>query len=307
MQEGVNSPNIHYPKTLSEYNAIILHSSDTTKIWAGGTYIMTRPDSYPTSADTVDSIVYIGNIEELHRYQKNDRVAEFGAMVTLDEMKNAGKNVLPPILFDNIVSLGSSVVTKRATIGGSLSTEGLTTSFPGTLIALNASIEIRTVKNKRIIARWIQPSRLLDKGKFSLPHKSLISRLRISLNPESGYQKFFSTDNFMTDPENALSISFVSSWEQDILQNTNMVLTFPSKGIYVSRDLNNLFTSIRFPIEQDEQKSLEISLITLIETVFQINALQRAMIFSFVENLVDELNEKALSLSSDLSSTFNQG
>ncbi len=299
MQEGVNSPNIHYPKTLSEYGAIMLHASDKTILWAGGTYLMAQKDSYPTSNENVDSIVYLGNIEELHRYQRNDRVAEFGAMVTLEDMKNLGKNVLPGILFENIISVGSSVITKRATIGGALSTKSIQTSFPGTLIALNANIEIRTLRNKRFTSKWIQPVRLLDKGKFNLPPKSIISRIRVNINPDNTYQKFFSTRNFLVDPDNGLSIAFVATKEQDIIQSANMVLTFPSSGIYYSRDLNNIFTTTRYPIGADEEINFKKSIITLVETVFQINPLQRAMILSFISELINELNENALNTSAE--------
>ena len=62
---------------------------------------MTRPSSYPSRTMNAE-IIYLGDVEELHRFQRNDRFAEFGSMVTLDEILSTGKTVLPHVLIDNI-------------------------------------------------------------------------------------------------------------------------------------------------------------------------------------------------------------
>ena len=105
MYEGLSSPNIHTPANLSEYASTILHYPSST-LWAGGTFIMTRPEAYPSRTMNAE-IIYLGNIEELHRFQRNDRSAEFGAMVTLDGILSTGKAVLPRVLIDNIQTIGS--------------------------------------------------------------------------------------------------------------------------------------------------------------------------------------------------------
>lgn len=294
MYEGLSSPNIHTPKTLSEYGTIMLHNSNTS-LWAGGTYIMTRPDAYPSRSASTDNIVYLGEIEELHRFQRNDRVADFGAMVTLYDMMNLGKNVLPKLLIDNIRAVGSSLITKRATIGGALSTPDMTTSFPGSLIALNANVEVKYVK-KKIHSRWLPIIRLVEKnGKVTLPSQGLISRVRIGID-ENNYHKFYISDNYMAAQEDAIAIAFVGQWDQDILQNAHMVMTFPKLGVCFSRDIDNLFSSIRFPLVDNEYTSIESVLLTFVESTFQITPLQKAIIKGFLGEMVGELNQKALSL-----------
>ena len=47
MYEGLSSPNIHTPENIPEYASIVLHYPSAS-IWAGGTFIMTRPDAYPS-------------------------------------------------------------------------------------------------------------------------------------------------------------------------------------------------------------------------------------------------------------------
>lgn len=295
MVEGLNSPNIHTPKTLSEYGNIMLHNANTS-LWAGGTYIMTRPDVYPSRATGTDNIIYLGEIEELHRFQRNDRVAEFGAMVPLYQMATSGKGVLPKILVSNIESIGCSIITRRATIGGALCTPDMTTSIPGTLIALSSNVEMKIVKKKRLHSRWAPISRLVDKnGRFQLPPKALLSRVRIAINQPS-YQKFFCTKDFMSKPEDSVAIAFVADWEQDILQNARLVITLPKSGICFSRDIDNIFTALRFPLEDSEYDSIYNVLFAFISSSFQISPLQKAIIRSFVGTVVEELNRKALTM-----------
>ena len=149
MLEGLRSPNIHTPQNLSEFSSIIQHYPNSS-FWAGGTYIMSRKFSYPSSA-TNEEIIYLGSIEELRRFQRNDRVAEFGSMVSLYELITTGKTILPKILVDTIQSFGGNIATGRITIGGSLATRDFRSSLPGTLNLFDASCEVRYMKKKRIL------------------------------------------------------------------------------------------------------------------------------------------------------------
>ena len=47
MYDGLSSPNIYNVKTMAEY-ATAIQSHPDAKIWAGGTFIMFQPDSYPS-------------------------------------------------------------------------------------------------------------------------------------------------------------------------------------------------------------------------------------------------------------------
>ena len=137
MYEGLNSPSIHTPHSLQEYGQTAIRYPNV-QIWAGGTNIMTRPNAYP-SRNTDSEIVYLNNIEELKKVARNDRMIEVGSTVTLGSiLKNHGTDI-PDILRDNIRSIGSSLFTDRATIGGSIAASNPMTSLPGTLITLGAT------------------------------------------------------------------------------------------------------------------------------------------------------------------------
>ena len=295
MYEGLSSPNIHTPKNLSEYATVILHYP-TSSLWAGGTFIMSRPDSYPSRKMNAE-IIYLGDIEELHRFQRNDRFAEFGAMVTLDEILSTGKAVLPGALIENIQTIGSRLITRRATIGGTIATKDFTTSFPGTLIALDATAEIRFIKKKRLHSRWLQITRLLDKsGRIVLPSQGMISRVRIAFI-EKNCQYFKEVGSFMLDPENSVAAAFTAMLDQDILINPKIAFTYPTHGVCYSRDIDNIFSSLRFPVYDEELNTLESMIFTFIESSFQdISPLQKTRTRGLLYEIIDALNEETLTI-----------
>lgn len=293
MYEGLSSPNIHTPKSLSEYASITLHYP-TSSLWAGGTFIMSRPNSYPSRMMNAE-IIYLGDIEEFHRFQRNDRFAEFGSMVTLDGILSTGKTVLPRVLIDNIQTIGSRLITRRATIGGTICTKNFTTSFPGTLLVLDATAEVKFIKKKRLHSRWMQITRLLDKnGRIQLPSQGVISRVRIAFS-EKNYQYFREIGSFMLDPENSVSAAFAATLDQDILINPKIAFTYPLHGVCYSRDIDSIFSSLRFPLNDDEIYTLESMIFTFIESSFQnISPLQRTRTSGIVHQIVDNLNEMTL-------------
>lgn len=295
MYEGLSSPNIHTPKNLSEYATVILHYP-TSSLWAGGTFIMSRPDSYPSRKMNAE-IIYLGDIEELHRFQRNDRFAEFGAMVTLDEILSTGKAVLPGALIENIQTIGSRLITRRATIGGTIATKDFTTSFPGTLIALDATAEIRFIKKKRLHSRWLQITRLLDKsGRIVLPSQGMISRVRIAFI-EKNCQYFKEVGSFMLDPENSVAVAFTAMLDQDILINPKIAFTYPTHGVCYSRDIDNIFSSLRLPVYDEELNTLESMIFTFIESSFQdISPLQKTRTRGLLYEIIDALNEETLTI-----------
>ena len=296
MYEGLSSPNIHTPSNLSEYASTILHYPSST-LWAGGTFIMTRPEAYPSRTMNAE-IIYLGNIEELHRFQRNDRSAEFGAMVTLDGILSTGKAVLPRVLIDNIQTIGSRLITRRATVGGTISTKDFTTSFPGTLITLDASAEVRFIRKRRLHSRWMPITRLLDKaGRIAIPQQGMISRVRIAFT-DKNCQYFDEVGSFMLDPENSVAAAFTATLDQDILINPKIAFTYPTHGVCYSRDIDSIFSSLRFPLDDTEFSTLEQMIFTFVESSFQdISPLQRTRTSGIIRKIVDDLNEKALTIS----------
>lgn len=282
---------------MAEYGNIILHYPESV-LWAGGTYIMSRPDAYPSQKMGAE-IISLASMEELHRFQRNDRFAEFGAMVTLDEILTAGKAVLPKVLIDTIGGIGSRLITRKATIGGAIASNGIITSIPGSLVSLDATVEVRFIKKKRLHSRWMQLTRMIDKnGKIAIPQGGLISRVRIAFT-EKDFQSFHTVGSFLSEPEESISIAFTASVDHDILNNPTIAFTYPHLGILYSRDIDNVFSSLRLPLDESEFRSLEQIIFTFVDSTFSsLSDLQRMRTRGILRSIVDSLNERALSQSS---------
>ena len=298
MLEGLRSPNIHTPLTLSEFSSIIQHYP-TSSYWAGGTYIMSRKEYYPSNTSN-DEIIFLGSIEELHRFQRNDRVAEFGSMVSLYDLIYTGRTILPKIIVDNIQSFGGNIVTSRITLGGTLAIDDFRSSLSGTLCLFDASCEVRYMRKKRMHSKWLPLISIYDKsGNLNLPEKALISRIRINLLNKS-YQKFTVKGDFFLDKENSVSIAIIGNPEQDNFNDARLAITYPDKGFISNHDLNNIFSSARFPLDADESKSIEDAIMEFVSLTFpHLSSLQRVRTRGILKEIISDLNINALTFVSN--------
>lgn len=297
MLEGLRSPNIHTPVNLSEFSSIIQHYPTST-YWAGGTYIMSRSDYYPSNT-TNDEIIFLGSIEELHRFQRNDRIAEFGSMVSLYDLIYTGRSILPKILIENIQDIGGNIVTGRMTLGGSLCTRDFRSSLCGTLSLFDASCEVKYMKKKRMHSKWFPMMSIYDKsGKLNLPDKALISRIRVNLM-ERNYQRFIRKGDFFLDQENSVSIAITGNPEQDNFNDARIAITYPNKGFISNHDLDNIFSSARFPLDQDESKSIEDAILSAVSANFpSLSKLQKTRTRGIIKEIISDLNINALTTAS---------
>ena len=68
-------------------------------------------------------------------------------------------------------------------------------------------------------------------------------------------------------------------------------------GILYSRDIDNVFSSLRFPLDDEEYRSLEMIIFTFIDSSFQgLSNLQRVRTRGILREIIDDLNEKALTM-----------
>ena len=143
----------------------------------------------------------------------------------------------------------------------------------------------------------MQLTRLLDKnGRIMLPQNGLISRVRIAFT-DKNLQVFDETGSFMNDPENAVSVSFAATLDQDVLINPRIAFTFPNHGICYSRDIDNIFTTLRFPLDDSEVMTLESIIFTFIDSMFQtLSPLQRTRTKGLLTNIIDRINEESLTI-----------
>ena len=258
---------------------------------------MTRPKAYP-SRNTDSEIVYLKGIEELKKITRNDRMIEIGATVTLDSLLKNHRNYIPEVLRDNILAIGSPLISGRATFGGAIAARNPMTTLPGTLITLGANAEVRSVRKKTVKSRWIPISLMLNESKdgmVTLPQRSLITRVRVSLLA-SDYSFFKEEGSYIEDPDNAVAVAFTArEGQMDTLINPHFAITFPTKGIVYSKDLDNILMQLHFPLSEEEFTQLLQIIYTFINAVTpNITNLQRRRLDNILEDMVNSINAKVL-------------
>lgn len=295
MYEGLNSPSIHIPATLSEYSQTVLRYPNA-KIWAGGTAIMSREKNYP-SRETNPEVVYLDSIEELKKISRNDRIIEIGSMVSLNSILNDHRIFIPQILTENIEAVGSPLLTGRATIGGAIASSSPMTTLPGTLITLGANAEVRTFKRKIVKSKWTPISQLvnvLKNGQISLPSRAVITRVRVLL-ASSDYSYFKEEGSYVDDIENTVAVAFTASEGQETLINPHIAITFPMQGIVYSKDLDNILMQLHFPLSgQDLSQFLQITYTFVNSVTPGITRLQKARLNYIIEDMMNNINTKVL-------------
>ncbi len=295
MYEGLNSPSIHTPQTLSEYSQTALRYPNA-RIWAGGTALMTKEKSYP-SRETNPEVVYLATIEDLRRTARNDRMIEIGSMVPLNEIVRNHRSFIPPILTRNIESIGSPLLTNRATIGGAIAATLPVTTIPGTLITLGANAEVRTLKKKIVRSKWTPLSLLVNvmkSGQIALPPRALITRVRVSLQPLE-YCYFREVGSYVDDPDNTVALSFTAESGRDTLNSPHLAITFPMQGIIYSKDLDNIIMQLHFPLGgQDFKQFLQIAYTFVNSVTPNISKLQKARLNFLLEDMVNIINSSVL-------------
>ena len=262
---------------------------------------MTRPKSYP-SRSTDSEIVYLKGIEELKKITRNDRMIEIGATVTLDSILKNHRNYIPEVLKSNILAIGSPLITGRATFGGAIAARNPMTTLPGTLITLGANAEVRSVRKKTVKSRWIPISLMLNESKdgmVTLPPRSLITRVRVSLL-SSDYSYFKEEGSYIDDPDNAVAVAFTArEGQMDTLINPHFAITFPTKGIVYSKDLDNILMQLHFPLSEEEFSQLLQIIYTFINAVTpNITNLQKRRLNNILEDMTNGINAKVLAPSS---------
>lgn len=259
MYEGIRSPVIHTPKTQNEFNTIIQRYPKAT-IWAGGTYIMSQKKYYPS--DSKDAIIDLAGMEEMKKITRNDRFMEIGAMVSVSQLLNAGKLILPNILQETLQSMASHIVKRQITIGGSLCVPDVRLALSTTLAILDATAEFKSYHEGKISTHWIPIARMYDKqGQLSLPSKNaLLTRIRIGLERED-YHAFLTVEDPIRRTDKCVIFAFQAKRTQNSLNKVQFCMNFPTKAFHMSKALEAKLSSLTLPIHPERINTLSYGLV----------------------------------------------
>nr|WP_319473247.1 FAD binding domain-containing protein [uncultured Sphaerochaeta sp.] len=294
MYEGIRSPVIHTPKTLSEF-ATIAHRYPQAIIWGGGTYLMSQRDYYPS--EIKDGIINLDELEELKRITRNDRFVEIGAMVTASQLLYAGKLVLPEILQKTLQSQASQIVRRQTTIGGSLCVPDIRFGLSTTLSILDANAEVKYYQGGKATTHWIPIAKLYDKdGRLLLgPQKALLTRIRIGLE-YGDFQRFIIVEDPIRNTDECVIVAFQATRAQNTISKVQFCTTFPNKAYHISKDLVSKLSGQTLPIHPERVNTLSYELVSELRKMHgAISELQLERARRIFESFLHELNAQTLS------------
>jgi len=291
--EGIRSPVIHTPKTQNEFNTTILRYPNS-QIWAGGTYIMSQKEYYPS--DSKDAIIDLGGMEEMKKITRNDRFVEIGSMVSASQLLYAGKLVLPEILLETLETLASQIVRRQITIGGSLCIPDVRLAISTTLAILDASAEFKCYQGGKVSTHWIPVARMYDKtGKLALGvENALMTRIRIGLD-YGDYHSFMTVEDPIRNTDKCVIFAFQAKRTQNSLSKVQFCINFPTKAFHMSKDIESKLSSLTLPIHPERVNTISYELVAELKKQHStITELQLERGRRMFESVLHGLNSKAL-------------
>ena len=294
MYEGIRSPAVHMPKTMSDLVSASTRFPNAT-FWAGGTYIMSRHDYYPTR-DSND-IIYLAGVPELNRINRTDRFLEIGSMVTFEQLLTVGKQVLPGLLYTTLENSATMIVRKQMTTGGAICTNETRLALPTTLLALQAEVETKTCLGPKTETKWLDLSRLYDKhGHLQLKKNEIVTRIRLGFEREN-YSFFINSGNPMQNPHEAVILSFACFYNQSVINRFRLCITFPTSLLLVPQERDMMMQGALLPLSSAQIDRVVRSVMEdiLTSSEHEIPPIQLERARGFVEAAMHDLNAQSLS------------
>lgn len=294
MYEGIRSPAVHMPKTLNDLVSASTRFPNAV-FWAGGTFIMSRHDYYPTR-DSND-IIFLGEVAELKRINRTDRYLEIGSTVTFEQLLSVGKQVLPGLLQATLEQSSTNIVRKQMTIGGALCTPQIRLSLPGTLCAFQAEAEVKTCLGPKTETRWMELGRLYDRhGVFQLKKNELITRIRLGFERED-FSCHLRAGSPMINPEETVLLSFACFYNQSVINTFRMCIVFPTSLLLVPHEVDMMMHGTMLPLSTQQIERVVRSIMeeVLASSDHEIPPIQIERSRRFIESALHELNAQSLS------------
>ena len=137
------------PSTVEEAVAL-LSEHDGARALAGGQTLLNVMKQRAASPDV---LVDLTRLDELRAITVSGTTLEIGAMATLTSiMRSSEVEVSRPILAEVAATVGDVQVRNRGTLGGNICVNDPTNHFPPLLVALGASMTIRSTSGERTVA-----------------------------------------------------------------------------------------------------------------------------------------------------------
>ena len=203
----------------------------TAVLYAGGTYLLRKPQSIPLAPYTADfpaqedesqrrdlPPVYLclDNLPDLQRITRTEHFLDIGSMVKLNILLNLGK-IVPKAFKTCLEKIGGFQLRNIATIGGNICNQSRLLDLPAPLTALDAQYELRNSSN---VTRWVFASRFHSKENENPDKKELLIRVRLPIHQwdYAIYKKFYDEDHNKTE-----AVVFLAKTRKNILSEIRVI------------------------------------------------------------------------------------
>ncbi len=229
------------PMSLNDALAILKQHSDIV-VFAGGSEIQTR-----SAGETRLSgdILALGNIEELQRIYRSDRMLEIGCMVSLERLTRFDAEVIPKGLRELLLSIPHPEVRSIASIGGNIMVHQRYLSSYYYLSLCDSRAELRRQGN----SRWIPVSKLRSGETPGSPEAELLTRVRIPLKSwnHQNYRQFFSRESGID-----YAICALASVHQNIVEDLRIAYLFSDNAMIRNQYADSMLIGRRLPASDKE-------------------------------------------------------
>ncbi|MGM0409638.1 MAG: FAD binding domain-containing protein [Bacillota bacterium] len=129
-----------------------LDKYNNVKVIAGGTDLLVEMHKEDIENDELDYLLDISNIKEMTEIKEKEDKIEIGALVTHSEIvKNELINENSTVLAQGAVTIGSTQIRNRGTIGGNVVNASPAADLLSPLIALKAKVVLKSIEGERIL------------------------------------------------------------------------------------------------------------------------------------------------------------
>ena len=183
--------------TTSEEVCTLLAEDPARKILAGGTDFMVEVNFRHRDPTAV---IAIDRVPELRQWRHDGDSVLIGSCVTYREIERGPLSTLVPALAQSARTIGSPQIRNAGTIGGNLGTASPEGDMISVLLALNATVTIRSISGSRTVSI---DNLITGVKKTSLAENEFIESVKVPIL--RGSQEFLKVG-----PRNAMVISIAS-------------------------------------------------------------------------------------------------
>ncbi len=192
-------------------------------------------------------------ILELNHITRHERFLEIGAGTTLSQILEIGKNHLPSVLYEALLSIANPIIRNMATIGGNICIEGHKHTLFAPLIALDTKLEFQSPNDTKFEA--------LQNLK-KIPDSYILKNIRVPLlYPEISIFRRIGPEHAIT--QHSASFVFLGDTEKNSL--IDIRLAFAGPFVFRSRALENSIIGHRLPLTKKDIDEIQ----EMVEREFQ--------------------------------------